>query len=209
MLHSNAVPLSQYIPEARPSITGMGSSKSSFYAWYCLQQEVRQVEQAGTNGACWRTEFGLICLQQPESQPQQPSQTDQSRVSEAVTAPDRLRTEFGEVTLLSPSTSGETGGDIDTARAVKTQFGEVRLLDSRQGRLTETTQARSADAKQDRPAQAPTASGSQQFRQPAQALKTEFGEVKILGEPMLAVSDMRLLPGACAHPLQGSRQQFA
>ena len=167
------------------------------------------MEQAGTNGACWRTEFGLICLQQPESQPQQASQADPSKASEAVTPPDSLRTEFGQVTLLSPSSNGKTDGDTDTARSVRTQFGQVRLLDSRQAQSAETTQAQSAAAKQDKPAQAPSAKDSKQSAQPAQSLRTEFGEVRILGEPTHALPDMRLLPDACMLPPSGRLQQVA
>ena len=164
------------------------------------------MEQAGTNGACWRTEFGLICLQQPGSQPQQASQADHSKVSEAVTAPDRLRTEFGEVKLLSPLSSSKTD-DTDTAHTVKTQFGQVRLLDSRQGQSAETTQAQSD--KQHRPAQAPSAQGTKPSAQPAQSLRSEFGEVRIPGEPMRALPDMQLLPGACVLPALGRLQQGA
>ena len=165
------------------------------------------MERAGTNDACWRTEFGLICLQQPESQPRQASQADQSKASEAVTAPDKLRTEFGEVTVLGPSSNGKTDGSTDTARTVKTQFGQVRLLDSRQPQSAETTQAQSAGAKQARPAQAPPAKYTKQSAQPAQSLKTEFGEVRFPGEPMHALPDMRLLPGAYVLPPPGRLQQ--
>ena len=147
------------------------------------------MEKAGTNGACWRTEFGLICLQQPHSQPQQASQANESKVSEAVTAPDRLRTEFGEVKQLSPSSNGKTDGGTDTTRTVNTEFGQVRLLDSRQGQSAKTTPAQSADTKQDRQAQVPTASVSKRLTQPAQSLKTEFGEVRIPGEPLHALPD--------------------
>ena len=167
------------------------------------------MEQAGTNGACWRTEFGLICLQQPESLPQQASQADQTKVSEAVTAPDKVRTEFGEVKLLSPSSNGKTDGNTNTARTVKTQFGQVRLLDSRQGQAAETTQAQSADAKQERPAQAPSAQGTKQSAQPAQSLRTEFGEVRVPGESMHALPGTRLLPGACVLLPPGRPQQGA
>ena len=167
------------------------------------------MEQAGTNSACWRTEFGLICLQQPESQPQQASQADQYKASEAVTAPDRLRTDFGEVTLLSPSSNGKTDGNTDTARTVKTQFGQVRLLDSRQGQSATTTEAQSAHAKQGKPAQAPSARSTKHSAQPTQSLKTEFGEVRIPGEPMHALPDKRWLPGACVHPPPGRPQQIA
>ena len=189
------------------------------YARLCLQ-EVRQVEQAGTNSACWRTEFGLICLQQPDHQPQQASQSDQSKVPEAVTQPDKLRTEFGEISTLSPSSNAEIDASTDRARTVKTEFGQVKLLDSRQGPSAETTQAQLADSKpnqsselkqaqpanskHNQPAQTPAANGSKQSTQPVRSLNTEFGEVRILGEPLHASLDMPSLPAACVLPRQAS-----
>ena len=144
-------------------------------------------------------------------------QVDQSKVPEAVTQPDKLRTEFGEGTVLRPSTNAETDGVTDTARTVKTHFGQVRLLDSRQAQSvvaqqvpsSQDKQAQPAGAKQDRRGQAPAASVSKHSQQPLQSVKTEFGEVRILGEPIHSSPDMRLLPGACMLLLPGRLQQLA